>query len=185
MSHNNPQYPYMSNNKFTVELFRDLFAHMEWADALIWKTALATDAALADKDFHERLFHVHATQKAFYQVWKKEELIRHKSDEFPTLPALLDWIKPCYGEIKAFVDKLDEERLEEPAILPWAHFFTRRTGHEPQPTTLGETMLQLASHSTHHRAQNNLLLRKLGAEPPLIDYIGWLWLGRPEPIWPE
>jgi uncharacterized damage-inducible protein DinB len=51
-------------------------------------------------------------------------------------------------------------------------------------TTLGETMLQIASHSTHHRAQNNSQLRELGAKPPLVDYIAWLWSGRPDAEWP-
>ena len=46
------------------------------------------------------------------------------------------------------------------------------------------TVLQVISHSTHHRAQANTRLRMVGAEPPMVDYIAWLWRGRPKPEWP-
>jgi uncharacterized damage-inducible protein DinB len=49
--------------------------------------------------------------------------------------------------------------------------------------TLAETMLQVASHSTYHRGQVNARLRELAGEPPLVDYIAWIWFGRPAPEW--
>jgi uncharacterized damage-inducible protein DinB len=39
-------------------------------------------------------------------------------------------------------------------------------------------------HSTYHRGQVNARLRELGIEPPLTDYIAWIWFGRPEAEWP-
>ncbi len=39
-------------------------------------------------------------------------------------------------------------------------------------------------HSTHHRGQVAARLRELGGEPPLVDFIAWLWWKRPEPEWP-
>jgi uncharacterized damage-inducible protein DinB len=59
-----------------------------------------------------------------------------------------------------------------------------RFGREPVPTTMRETMLQVAMHSTYHRGQVNARLRELGAEPPLTDYIAWLWMGKPAAEWP-
>jgi uncharacterized damage-inducible protein DinB len=41
----------------------------------------------------------------------------------------------------------------------------------------------MSSHSTYHRGQVNSILRQLGAEPPLTDFIAYLWLGRPDPDW--
>jgi len=38
-------------------------------------------------------------------------------------------------------------------------------------------------HSTHHRGQVNARLRELGGEPPLADFIVWLWWGRPAASW--
>lgn len=39
---------------------------------------------------------------------------------------------------------------------------------------LGETMLQLCGHGTHHRAQAVNMLRRLGAKPPELDYMMWV-----------
>jgi uncharacterized damage-inducible protein DinB len=56
---------------------------------------------------------------------------------------------------------------------------------KPESTTIGETILQVALHSIYHRGQVNARLRALGQEPPLVDYIAWIWLGRPDPKWPS
>jgi uncharacterized damage-inducible protein DinB len=45
-------------------------------------------------------------------------------------------------------------------------------------------MLQVALHSVHHRAQVSMRLRELAAAPPQVDYIDWLWRGRPAAEWP-
>ena len=42
---------------------------------------------------------------------------------------------------------------------------------------------QVASHSTYHRGQVNARLREVGGTPPLVDYIAWIWFGRPAPNW--
>jgi hypothetical protein len=44
---------------------RELFQHMEWANALVWQTLAASDAALEDEDMRARLLHIHAVQRAF------------------------------------------------------------------------------------------------------------------------
>jgi uncharacterized damage-inducible protein DinB len=47
-----------------------------------------------------------------------------------------------------------------------------------------EAMLQVVMHSGYHHGQVNARLRELGAEPPLTDYIVWLWFDRPPAQWP-
>jgi uncharacterized damage-inducible protein DinB len=61
----------------------------------------------------------------------------------------------------------------------------QRLGRAPEMTTVGETVLQVAMHSQYHRGQINARLRQLEVETPLVDYIAWIWLGRPSPQWPE
>lgn len=70
-------------------------------------------------------------------------------------------------------------------LLPWASYFGEANAFDPAKTTLFDTFYQLCAHGVHHRAQINTLLRELGISPPLIDYIGWAWRGRPDPVWPE
>ena len=69
-------------------------------------------------------------------------------------------------------------------MLPWSRWIEQAIGRPPGPVTLGETVLQALSHSAHHRAQANMRLREIGATPPIVDYIAWLWLERPKPAWP-
>ena len=47
---------------FSPETLRELYAHMEWADAKVWSVALKTDGAPSDGLLSDRLFHVHQTQ---------------------------------------------------------------------------------------------------------------------------
>jgi uncharacterized damage-inducible protein DinB len=48
---------------------------------------------------------------------------------------------------------------------------------------VAECLLQLALHSAHHRGQVAAWLREAGGEPPLTDFIAWVWMRRPAPTW--
>jgi len=65
--------------------------------------------------------------------------------------------------------------------IPWAKRYAKE---EAAAATLGDTLLQVPMHSTYHRGQVNARIRELGGEPPLVDYIVWVWLGRPAAEWP-
>jgi hypothetical protein len=57
-----------------LDAIRPLFDHMEWADATVWRAVAACAGAADDKVLHDRLHHIHATQHAFLQAWRGEEL---------------------------------------------------------------------------------------------------------------
>ena len=170
---------------FPLDLLGDLYAHMEWADSQVWRAALACPAAQANTRLRDRLFHIHLTQRAFLQVWTRQPRERFHTLKFETLDALHGWTRPYYGQIVQFLGNLDATTLSEPVPVPGATMFAEQLKREASPTTLGETLFQVTSHSTYHRGQVNTTLRELGAEPPLVDYIAWLWLGRPAPGWPS
>ena len=71
--------------------------------------------------------------------------------------------------------------------MPWADRLTAAVtgGTATGIPTLAETILHITAHSTYHRGQINAGLRTLGIEPPLTDFIAWIWFGRPEPGWPS
>jgi uncharacterized damage-inducible protein DinB len=48
-------------------------------------------------------------------------------------------------------------------------------------TRVEDIFLHLANHSTHHRGQLVALMRKMGAKPPVTDYIAWVRAGKPVP----
>ncbi len=165
-----------------VQTIQELFDHMQWADAVVWKAVLASSTATEDAKLHEILYHLHIVQRAFLKVWRGESL----DDGFPKFAearALLEWASNYYAEAKIYLDTINEESLKQPTPLPWAAMVEKRFGHKPENTTLGETALQVAMHTTYHRGQVNARLRELGGEPPLVDYIAWLWQGRPAAEW--
>jgi uncharacterized damage-inducible protein DinB len=167
------------NIKFLIELYQ----HMEWADAAVWTSVLASERAQTDAKLREALYHLHVVQRAFLRVWRGEP----REAPYPTFadaPSLMLWGRAYYGEAVAHLETLSDEMIVEPMPLPWADMVEQRLGRAPETTTIGETALQVIMHSQYHRGQVNARLREAGGEPPLVDYIAWIWLGRPAPEWP-
>ena len=163
---------------FTVDLFRDLYRHMEWADATIWKSVRAT--AADDERLIKLLRHIHYVQRAFLILWRGEALsFRAPRDA----ASLAEWAREYHRAVQPYVDTVTEEKLREPIVPPWIPEFEEAAGRKFQAATVGESMFQVPAHSSYHRGQVNTRLRELGATPPLVDYIAWVWFGRPGADW--
>ena len=161
---------------------RELFQHMEWADGLVWQTVAASDAALEDDDLRVRLLHIHMVQRAFLKVWREEPLNPAGVGDLRGA-ALAAWGQEYHQEVRQYLLGISEDELDRPVALPWMEYVTARIGKKPETPTLGETLLQVTAHSAYHRGQVNTRLRELGMEPPLVDFIAWVWLGKPEAQW--
>jgi len=168
----------------TLPSIVDLFRHMEWADAAVWTAILDSDGSADDGKLRGFLHHIHMVQRAFLRTWRGEPRDT-PYPEFDALPPMLVWARGYYPEAFAFLDTLDDARLNEPHPLPWADLVARRLGRAPDVSSLAETATQVVMHSTYHRGQVNARLRELGGEPPLVDFIAWVWTGRPPAAWPE
>jgi uncharacterized damage-inducible protein DinB len=170
---------------FTLDGIRELYRHMEWADTSVWRSVLAQPAAEADKKIRGLLVHIHVVQRAFLHVWTKQSLRTafKEPEDFATLPEIMQWSQPYYREAARFLDTTDAAALTRPVTMPWVEEYQKQMGQTFSTPTLAETMFQVASHSTYHRGQVNLRLRELGGEPPLVDFIAWIWFGKPTPQW--
>ena len=167
-----------------LDTLRELIDHMQWADALVWSAALSNHEVSGDLALRGKLFHTHMVQRAFLSVWQAATLSPPSSDT-PDLPTTLESARGYYSDLTPFLDALGEDELGQPVALPWAGRLAQRLGHEPAAPSLAETILQVVMHSTYHRGQVNARLREIGIEPPLTDYIAWIWFGRPKPRWPD
>jgi uncharacterized damage-inducible protein DinB len=165
------------------ESLGELLRHMEWADARVW--AAVSQAQPADARLQQLLTHIHTVQRAFLTVWSGGDVNRvlEHANALLTLPDVLAWARTYYPEAHAFVGALGDDRLGEPIAMPWAAQIESYLGRPPAITTVAETCFQVTSHTTYHRGQVNARLRELGGEPPLVDYIAWLWAGRPPAEW--
>ncbi|NNE71660.1 MAG: damage-inducible protein DinB [Rhodothermales bacterium] len=163
---------------------RDVFRHMEWADSRVWSAVLTAESTRVDDQVWKTLHHIHETQHAFLNVWLELPFRRWNLDDFKTPGEIAAWGMSFHESAIPFLAALEESVLDKATILPWAKYFARTLGKEPEPTTLADTLHQLTSHSMHHRGQVARRIRELGEAPPMLDYIGWVWAGRSAPSWP-
>jgi uncharacterized damage-inducible protein DinB len=160
----------------------DLFRHMAWADAVVWRAVLP---AGHDDRTYKLLFHLHQVQWAFLSVWRGEPAPGFKAfDAYPDLPALAAWARDFHHTVPEHLANVREEDLNEVREVTWRRWVEKAIGRPAAPTTLGETMLQVSQHSTYHRGQVNMRLRERDVEPPLTDFIAWVWMGKPGTNWP-
>jgi len=158
---------------------RDLLGHAEWADALVW--ASVTAGGLEDEELRARLHHLHEVQWAYLHLWRAEPVRPRELGTFPTVAAVRAWAREYYRELPACLAAGGADVGRE-VRFPWAERLVQRFG-QVTPATWGESVLQVALHSSHHRGQVARRLRQLEAEAPLTDYIAWIWTGRPEADW--
>lgn len=167
----------------TRELLLDLFDHMEWADAQVWSAALPHAPAAADAQLRQYLLHTAGVQKAFLDAWTGQPFVFRPTFDDTSIAAEFPAVRAYYPAARAYLSDVDGARLRTTFNVPWIKWVEQAIKRTPADTTLGETMVQVFLHTTHHRAQASARLRALGAEPPNVDYIAWLWLGRPQPSW--
>lgn len=160
----------------------DLYRHMEWADANVWRAVLVSEDAGTDQKLRELFYHLHLVQRAFLRAWRGEP----RDTPYPTFDeanSLMLWGRSYYPELIAHFAELTDEEILKPMQLPWGDIVERELGRKPESISIGETMLQIPLHSQNHRGQVNARLRAVGGEPPRVDYIVWAWIGRPAADW--
>lgn len=168
----------------TSGLIKDLFRHMEWADALAWSVVLDHSSLVEDASLRDRLYHLHLVQRAFLHIWRDEPLA-FEGTQTLTGKGLAAWGRAYHGSVRPLIESLTESELDRDVHLPWAAHAVERLGTGVATPSMGETLVQVASHSTYHRGQINARIRELGQAPPLTDFIAWVWTGKPAPAWPR
>jgi uncharacterized damage-inducible protein DinB len=161
---------------------RDLYRHMEWADASVWQAVLGTEEARSDQKLRELFHHLHLVQWAFLRAGRGEA----RDAVYPTFDdgqSVMEWGRSYYPEVAAHLEKLSDEEISRTMELPWTDIVEQQIGRTPAPISIAEMMLQVPLHSLYHRGQVNARLRATGGEPPTVDYIIWLWREKPVADW--
>ena len=163
------------------KLLRQLYAHMEWADASVWSEALKVDRASDDQRLRDKLHHLHETQQAYVSMWTGQP--SRSAEDGDSLAAIYARAQAFYPAAGRFLAATDEQALAESVSGAFAERMQQYLGPPRGAVTLGDTAIQVVSHTTHHRGQVMTRLREIGGEPPLVDYVIWLWSGMPAAVW--
>ena len=139
--------------------------------------------AAQDESLLKRLRHLHLVQKVFFDIWKARPINPQETDVM-SASELLDFAVAVHQAIQPFQGSLSADELDQVIHLPWAKQVSANLGFEVGNPSLGQTLLQVTAHSSYHRGQVNARLRELGIDPPMTDYIAWVWADKPSPAWP-
>jgi uncharacterized damage-inducible protein DinB len=164
------------------EYLSDLFDHMAWADSKLWSEVLNNEQAIHDAKLNKLLSHIHIVQRFYLCAWRMEPL-NASYPQFEQLSDLYNWANAYYCEARGFLESLTDAMLDEPMSSEWEEKMRRLIGPSPTVAKLGDTVMQVILHSQYHRGQANARLRELAGVPPLIDYLVWIWIGRPSATW--
>lgn len=158
-----------------VEHVIDLIRYEEWADAHFLQAWDQTADAANDREMLQRWEHAAAVQNAFYAVLIGNE-VTFTRDEFPSVSELKRRSQLIHEQLKQLLQKYSSEDLKQPVVIPWMP--------DPKVTlTRLEAITQIVMHTQHHRAQNMTKLQSYGGKPEVIDWILWVFKGRPEAKW--
>lgn len=162
--------------------FSQLLTHMEWADAETWRAIRSAPTAVADERIKWLCHHTHLVQSIYLQAWRGDPFQLTELQSYPDLAAIEAWARPFYPLAATFAAEVDESRFAQPLDFPWSAMIAEKFG-KILPATLGESAWQVFSHTTYHRGQLATRIRELGGEPPLVDFLYWVWAGKPSPQW--
>jgi uncharacterized damage-inducible protein DinB len=162
---------------------QELSEHMNWADATIWNAILQLPENKNQDKMRELLHHTHTVQNAYLNIWLKQPVKFRDINEFPGYNEIANWGLNFHIKLKKFLIELKEDNLQLIIDIPWTKSLEKNLGKPAEDSSLIQQLFQVFMHSTYHRGQVNKLIREAGGEPPLTDFIYWLWTGKPEEKW--
>jgi uncharacterized damage-inducible protein DinB len=154
---------------------RDLLAHAEWANAVffhIWNKSPARE----HEEMRQRVGHLIGVQEGFLAVLRGGDPGVPPDGPPPMFSALKERAVSSHTGLREFIGMLDEAALARTVQIPWF----------PAPPCIirvDQALVQVAMHTQHHRGQLMTRLKDFGGEPKNVDWIIWLWKGRPQPRW--
>ena len=169
-----------------LEHLRDLLNHMAWADGVFFHAW--SKGPREDGELRERWSHVVGTATLFTGILRGEnDLPWDKILAGEVRAPWLDQPLKSFDDLKAMTQanhvKLaatlaswDDASLERQVRIPWF----------PEPPCVisaAEALLQAVLHTQHHRGQCMTRLKDKNGKNSNVDYIIWLWKGRPEARW--
>jgi uncharacterized damage-inducible protein DinB len=167
----------------TLSLIADMFRHMACADAQVLSTITGKPLAETDAYILTKLRHLHMVQKVFLDVLNGMPFDPKAADTLD-IGALAVFAREVHADTMHHLESLSPEVLGRVIELPWSAIASDKLGFRVADHTVADALVQVPEHSAYHRGQVCARLRELGIDPPMTDYIAWIWRHKPEPSWP-
>lgn len=154
-----------------MELLKDLARHQAWADVQHWNALRANNTLLEDPEIRKRLNHMTTASELLCALARGNapSLATKDRESVQDLEAAMTLANQ---QLQMALESLDLDRM---ISLP-------RGPQGPFEAPAGVLLLQVLTHSQHHRGQNAGRMRALGATPPMTDFVFWFALGKPDPV---
>lgn len=158
-----------------IEHLRNLLNHSAWANAVFfhaWGKAGCRD----NEELRSRVGHLVGVQEAFLAMLTGDAAQGPPAGPPADFAQLKERAAASHDKLNALLADAGEAQLAATVHIPWFP-------DPPCVITKAEALVQVAMHSQHHRGQLMTRLRDLGGEPKNVDWIIWLWKGKPDPRW--
>lgn len=160
--------------RFSVPVLRRYFAYSDWAMHRILQVVMLLSEADIDQRFEIGLGSIRATilhicdaEKWWQSAWEGEPAPRFEAlPKITPLPVAAEMLVNVEQQRDMWLKHTEATRLETPIEVI-------ANPDLPLRFRVGESLLQLCGHATHHRAQLAAMIRAVGAEPPVLSYITW------------
>lgn len=147
-----------------IDVLRDLFRHMAWADSTLAHAIAQNDAARQDQELRTLFHHILFTHRFFALTCQGLSVSEQEFRVPADFDALLSRCRETHETTDSWLRRLTDADLDRTFEVA---FFQGRT------IPFRDALLQVVLHSQGHRSQCATRLRLLGGKAPMLDYILW------------
>jgi uncharacterized damage-inducible protein DinB len=158
-----------------AEFFRDLYNYNFWARDRIWSCVeqltdeqFDADVGYSHGTIRDQCVHVLAVEYWWFEFLRTGTLRFTDAENLDTRAAIRAEWEAVEQNVRAYAESVDDAELQRD-VRPdfW--------DEERQPIKVWQAMLQVANHSTDHRAQVLAGIQRLGGPTVGQDYLDYLF----------
>jgi uncharacterized damage-inducible protein DinB len=160
----------------SVKMVRDLYDYHRWANRKLYDFAAGLGEATCARDVGgqfshprvSRMFaHLYGADWVWLNRWKGTSPAAVPGDELATMAAVREKWEPLEGEQKTFVETLTDADLARTLEF-------KNTEGKAFSAPLGQLLIHVANHATHHRSEIATMLTMLSGSPPDTGINTWI-----------
>lgn len=158
-----------------LESAKTFLRHNDWANGQVLNAAAGLSDEKLDKamemgrgSLRSQLLHIWAGESVWLARWQgRTETPWPNENEKAPVASILQRFETVYAERNRFLGGLNDAALAQMVTY-------RDSKGSLFKASLADMITQAIVHSAHHRAQVVNMIRRLGGQPPELDYMMWV-----------